>query len=202
MTRPQTPQVQTPDEYLARLPEEKRVALEELRQAIRESAPQTEECISYGLPSFRLNGRTFVSYGAAARRCAFYIGSTLQNFGDELKGYQTSKGTIRFSAGQPLPKSLVRRLVKERLREKGDKLFGVGRRRSRENKRAATSFSAPPKERRRSRHLFRPERRGGGALGCVLHGLPRVRITRVVSKTTGPKPIHAGSSSTRPARIP
>lgn len=99
--------------------EEKRAALENLRETIRETVPQAEECISYGLPSLRLNGRTFVSYGAAAKHCAFYAGATVQKFSDELSDYGTSKGTIRFSPEKPLPKSLIQRLLKERLKDEG-----------------------------------------------------------------------------------
>ena len=109
---------ETPDEYLAAVAEDKRAALENLRETIRETVPQAEECISYGLPSFRLNGKTFLSYGTAAKHSAFYAGATVQKFSDELKGYETSKGTIRFSSDQPLPKSLIRRLVKQRLKDR------------------------------------------------------------------------------------
>lgn len=108
---------ETPDEYLAVVDAEKRAALEKLRETIKETIPQAEECISYGLPSFRLNGKTFLSYGAAAKHCAFYAGSTVQKFSVALQDYQTSKGTIRFSPGEPLPKSLVRQVVKQRLKD-------------------------------------------------------------------------------------
>ena len=65
----------TPDEYLAALSAQKRAALEQLRQAIKAAAPKAEECISYGLPAFRLKGKFLLAYGAAARHCAFYPGS-------------------------------------------------------------------------------------------------------------------------------
>lgn len=71
---------QTPDEYLAAVNETKRAALERLRQTMREAIPQAQKCISYGLPSLRLNGKTIVSYGAAATHCAFYAGATVQKF--------------------------------------------------------------------------------------------------------------------------
>jgi uncharacterized protein YdhG (YjbR/CyaY superfamily) len=108
----------TIDEYFAPLSSEKRAALEKLRTAIRSAAPNAEECISYDVPGFRLGGRLLVSFGAATNHCAFYAGAfPIQAHKDELKTYDTSKGTIRFQAGSPLPATLVRKLVKTRIVE-------------------------------------------------------------------------------------
>ncbi|HEX6368909.1 MAG TPA: DUF1801 domain-containing protein [Longimicrobium sp.] len=108
----------SPDEYLAALPDDKRSALEQLRRTIRAAAPRAEECISYSLPAFRQNG-PLVGYGATAKHCAFYLmsGSTVEAHRDDLAGYDTSKGTIRFAADQPLPDALVHRLVQARIAE-------------------------------------------------------------------------------------
>ena len=78
-----------------------------------------EECISYHLPAFRLDGKLLVAFGAAAHHCAFYpmSGTTVEAHRDELKHYDTSKGTIRFQADRPLPAALVRKLVKARIAE-------------------------------------------------------------------------------------
>src|SRR6266581_7999805 len=100
---------QTIDEYLAPLSNEKRAALEKLRRAIKSAAPKAEECISYGVPAFRLDGKLLVAYGAAANHCAFYPGSVVQALKDELEDYDTSKGTVRFPANRPLPLPLVRK---------------------------------------------------------------------------------------------
>jgi uncharacterized protein YdhG (YjbR/CyaY superfamily) len=109
---------QTIDEYLAPLSNEKRAALEKLRKDIKSAAPKAEECISYQVPGFRLFGRLLVSFGAAANHCAFYPGAyPIEAHKDELKGYSTSKGTIRFPADKPLPPTLVRKLVKSRIAE-------------------------------------------------------------------------------------
>jgi uncharacterized protein YdhG (YjbR/CyaY superfamily) len=102
-------------EYLATVTPEKRAALEKLRGDIKAAAPQAEECISYGIPGFRLNGRYLVGLGAATGHCAFYLGSTLQGFEGALKSYDTSKGTIRFQPDRPLPTALVRKMVKARI---------------------------------------------------------------------------------------
>ena len=106
----------TIDEYLAALSDDKRAALEKLRKTIRAAAPKAEECISYQLAAFRQNGM-LVAFGATANHCAFYLmsSSTVEAHKDELKSYDTSKGTIRFQADKPLPVALVRKLVKARI---------------------------------------------------------------------------------------
>jgi uncharacterized protein YdhG (YjbR/CyaY superfamily) len=109
----------TIDEYLAALSNDKREALERLRKTIRAEAPRAEECISYQLPAFRLDGKSLVAFGAATNHCAFYTmsGTTVEAHKKELKDYSTSKGTIRFHPSKPLPASLVRKLVKARIAE-------------------------------------------------------------------------------------
>jgi uncharacterized protein YdhG (YjbR/CyaY superfamily) len=109
----------TIDDYLASVSESQRAALQKLRKTIQATAPQAEECISYGLAAFRLNGKPLVGFGAGANHCAFYPmnGSTVAEFKDDLKDYDTSKGTIRFPANNPLPAGLVRKLVKARVKE-------------------------------------------------------------------------------------
>src|SRR2546429_6785598 len=85
---------QTIDEFLAPLSKEKRTALEKLRRAIKSAAPKAEECISYGVPAFRLGGRFLVAFGAAAKHCSFYPGANpIKVHKNELQAYNTSKGT-------------------------------------------------------------------------------------------------------------
>jgi uncharacterized protein YdhG (YjbR/CyaY superfamily) len=107
----------TIEEYLAALSSDKRAALERLRKTIRAAAPGAEECISYQLPAFRLNGRVLVAFGAATNHCAFYPGAVAEAHKRELKGYDTSRGTIRFQADNPLPATVVRKLVRARIAE-------------------------------------------------------------------------------------
>jgi uncharacterized protein YdhG (YjbR/CyaY superfamily) len=113
----------TIDEYLANLKPGHRKTLQKLRQTIQTAAPSAEECISYGIPAFRLNRHLLVFFGAWANHCALYPGSatTLQNFRNELRNFQTSKGTIRFSPDKPLPVALVKKLVKTRIEENHDR---------------------------------------------------------------------------------
>jgi len=109
----------TIDEYLAGVNTDRRSALQKIREAIRAAAPKAEECISYGIPAFRMNGRSLVFFGAWANHCAFYPGSsaTLKKFRKELRDFQTSKGTLRFSPDKPVPVALVKKLVKARIAE-------------------------------------------------------------------------------------
>jgi uncharacterized protein YdhG (YjbR/CyaY superfamily) len=111
----------TIDEYLASVNADHRDALEKLRQTIHAAAPKAEECISYGIPAFRLNGRSLVFFGAWANHCSFYPGNsvTLKKFRRSLTGFQIRKGTIRFSPDNPLPRALVKKLVKVRMADIG-----------------------------------------------------------------------------------
>jgi uncharacterized protein YdhG (YjbR/CyaY superfamily) len=113
------PVVQSIDEYIARLSDDKRTALERLRRAIRAAAPKAEECISYQMPAFRLDGKVLVLFAATAGHCSFYPGSgtAVEAHRDELKDYGVSKGTIRFQPERPLPAGLVRKLVRYRIAE-------------------------------------------------------------------------------------
>ena len=109
----------TIDAYLAAVPDDKRRALEKLRAQIRAAAPDATEGISYGLPTFRLDGRYLLSIGAAAAHCSIYGVSDKDATGarlPELEDFESSgRGTIRFRADKPLPVALVNKLVKARV---------------------------------------------------------------------------------------
>lgn len=113
----------TIDEYLAPLSKDKRDALQKLRTTIKSVAPKAEECISYSLPAFRLNGRMLVAFGARANHCAFYpmSAATVTAHKSELRKYVTSMGTIRFHPADPLPAALVKKVVKARIAENAAK---------------------------------------------------------------------------------
>jgi uncharacterized protein YdhG (YjbR/CyaY superfamily) len=109
----------TVDGYLRTLSADKRAALQKLRKAIHAAAPRAEECISYQIPAFRLDGRMLVWFGAASQHCSFFPGAhPIAALKQDLKAYKTSKGTIRFPPGKPLPAALVRKLIKARLAER------------------------------------------------------------------------------------
>jgi uncharacterized protein YdhG (YjbR/CyaY superfamily) len=113
------PRPKTIDDYLSRLSADKRAALQKLRKAIRAAAPNAVECISYSLPAFRHEGKVMVWFGAATNHCSFYPGAyPLKTLKNELKAYDTSKGTLRFPANRPLSATLVRKLIKARIAER------------------------------------------------------------------------------------
>ena len=110
----------TIDEYLAGIADpDQREALESLRRTIRAAVPDAVEGFSYGMPAFLLDGKAFAGFTAAAKHCSYFpmSGKTVDTLKKELKGFDTSKGTIRFSPDKPLPRALVRKLIKARLAE-------------------------------------------------------------------------------------
>ncbi|HKT08745.1 MAG TPA: DUF1801 domain-containing protein [Gemmatimonadaceae bacterium] len=109
----------TIDEYLSRLTAAQRAVLSHLRTVIRAAAPDAEECISYDMPTYRLDGRMLLSFAAATKHCALHIGAhPLAVHARELERYDTTKGAVRFPPSQPLPDALVRKLVKTRIAER------------------------------------------------------------------------------------
>jgi uncharacterized protein YdhG (YjbR/CyaY superfamily) len=109
----------TIDEYLARVNPGQRRLLEKLRQTVHAAAPGAEEYIGYGLAGFKFKGRPLVYFGAWKSHCALYAASpTVQKkFQEALRGFEVSKGTIRFTPDKPLPWTLVKKLVNARIAE-------------------------------------------------------------------------------------
>ena len=106
------------DDYLSRVPEVSRAALEKLRRTIKAIVPDAVEVISYQIPTFKYQGRMLVSYAAFQEHCSFFPGPRpIEAHQNELKSYHTSKGTIRFPTSKPLPAALVKKLVKTRIEE-------------------------------------------------------------------------------------
>jgi uncharacterized protein YdhG (YjbR/CyaY superfamily) len=107
----------TIDEYVAHFPKATRDFLEELRRVIRESAPEAEETISYGMPAFTHNG-ILVYFAAWKNHIGFYpTALRIEAFEKELSPYKYSKGAIQFPLDEPIPFDLVKKIVKHRLQE-------------------------------------------------------------------------------------
>ena len=155
----------TIDEYLSRVSDDKRSALQRLRETILRVIPMAEECISYQMPAFRYDGRVLVYFGAAANHCAFYPGGMVKNFKDELDGYETSKGTIRFQPERPLPASLVHRIVKARLAQNAARASKAKQAKPKQAKpkrtkpKQAKANQAKPKRTKQTRKLKPPKAR-------------------------------------------
>ena len=107
------------DGFLAGLPADQRAALQRLREQIRRAAPEATEAIAYGVPAFKLDGRPFVSFGAAKGHCSFYVQSpaVIEAHAAELGAYRLTKGSIGFQPDQELPDELVTKLVRARIAE-------------------------------------------------------------------------------------
>jgi uncharacterized protein YdhG (YjbR/CyaY superfamily) len=107
------------DEYLAALDEPKRGTLEQLRRTILEIVPDAEQCISYDMPAFKIDGKAVAGFAAFKHHLSYFphSGSVLPELADELDGYTTTKGPLRFPVDVPLPKPLVEKLIAVRRRQ-------------------------------------------------------------------------------------
>jgi uncharacterized protein YdhG (YjbR/CyaY superfamily) len=117
------------DEYIATFPKNVQMVLQQIRQAVKDAAPEAEETISYNMPAFKLNGN-LVWFGAFKNHIGFYPRkSAIEEFKEKLKGYEVSKvrGTVKFPLDKPIPLELIRGIVKfrvkENLKEKDDRKY-------------------------------------------------------------------------------
>ena len=114
-------QYKTMDEYIVQFPKNVRDVLEELRQVIKEVAPNAEETIDYGIPTFKFNGN-LVHFAAFKNHIGFYpTPSGIEAFKKELTTFKQSKGTVQFPLDKPIPFDLVNRIVKFRVKANASK---------------------------------------------------------------------------------
>jgi uncharacterized protein YdhG (YjbR/CyaY superfamily) len=118
-TAKKPPAPATIDEYLAKLPDVQREALEEIRGTIRSAAPDATESINYGVPFYKYKGKALISFGAAKKHLAIYGSNPtfVKQYEQELAGFDRSPGTIRFTPENPIPADLVVKAVQIRIEE-------------------------------------------------------------------------------------
>ena len=112
------------DEYIERFPQSIQVILQKIRLTIKRAAPDAKEAISYQIPTFKLGGN-LVHFAAFAKHISFFpTSSGIATFKKELEVYETSKGTVRFPIGKPIPYELISKITRFRVKdviEKGKK---------------------------------------------------------------------------------
>lgn len=107
------------DEYIATFGEPQRTTLLAIRELIRNTIPEAQEVIAYGVPTFTWNGKHLVGYAGTRHACSLYLMSStvLMDHDEAIRPYRASKGTLHFKPGEPLPAALIRRLIFARLAE-------------------------------------------------------------------------------------
>ncbi|MGO9874599.1 MAG: iron chaperone [Acidimicrobiia bacterium] len=107
------------DAYLASLDEPKRTTLSELRHAILRVLPDAEQGISYGVPAFKVEGKTVAGFAAFKNHLSYlpHSGSVFPELSQELADYSKSTGALRFEIDRPLPQELVEKLIAVRVRQ-------------------------------------------------------------------------------------
>jgi len=113
------PPISTIDDYLATVSGDRRRALDALRKTIRSIVPKAEECISYRIPAFRLDGAIVAGFCATTKGCSYFpfSGSTLRTLAADVQAYGQTKSALHFHPDEPLPVPLVRKLIKARIAE-------------------------------------------------------------------------------------
>jgi uncharacterized protein YdhG (YjbR/CyaY superfamily) len=107
------------DRYLRALDEPARATLSELRETIVAIVPQAEQCISYGMPAFRLRGKTIAGFAAFKSHLSYlpHSGAVIAALAEETEGYTSTKGSLHFAVDEPLPRKLVQQLLDARMSE-------------------------------------------------------------------------------------
>lgn len=106
------------DKYIEKFPKDIQKILEKVRKTVRKSAPKAEETISYGIPTFDLNGKHLVHFAAFKKHIGFYpTPAGIEQFQKELSVYKGAKGSVQFPLDKPVPFDLISRIVKFRAKE-------------------------------------------------------------------------------------
>src|ERR1700693_5518894 len=107
------------DEYLGNLDEPKRATLAQMRDTIVAIVPDAEQCISYGMPAFKVQGKTIAGLAAFKSHLSYlpHSGSVIPQLAKETEGYTKTKGSLHFPVDKPLPRKLVKKLLDARMAE-------------------------------------------------------------------------------------
>lgn len=107
------------DTYLATVPPDHRIVLERIRAFVKRSYPSAEECLYYGMPAFRLNGKAFIAFRSSKAHCSIHplSATVVEKMSSELASFSVSSGTIRFTPQRQLSESLLRKVLKCRAQE-------------------------------------------------------------------------------------
>ncbi|MBE7434302.1 MAG: DUF1801 domain-containing protein [Anaerolineales bacterium] len=106
------------DEFISNYPPEVQTILQRIRSVIHKSAPGAEEAMSYGIPSFKLNGKNLVHFSAFKEHIGFYpTPSGIAKFKKELSAYEGAKGSVKFPLNKPIPYALIGKITQYRVKE-------------------------------------------------------------------------------------
>lgn len=108
------------DEYISGFPDNVKEILQKIRNLISQAAPEAEETINYGIPTFKLNGN-LVHFAAYKTHIGFYpTPSGIEKFKDELSAYESAKGSVKFLLKNPIPYDLIKKIIEYRVKESID----------------------------------------------------------------------------------
>lgn len=106
------------NEYIKTFPPLVQKVLRKIRSEIKDMVPEAEESISYGMPTFKLNGKNLVHFAGWEKHIGFYpTPNGIEDFKKELAKYKGAKGSVQFSLSEPIPYALIKKIVKFRVKE-------------------------------------------------------------------------------------
>ena len=106
------------DDFIAKYPQDVQAILQKIRAVIHKSAPKAEEAMSYGIPTFKLNGKNLVHFSAFKEHIGFYPTPTgIEKFKTELSAYESAKGSVKFPLNKPIPYTLIGKITQFRVKE-------------------------------------------------------------------------------------
>lgn len=107
------------DEYISGFPADTQNILQQIREVIKTTIPQAEEAISYGMPTFKLNGQYLIYFAGYKKHIGMYpVPGNNETFKKDFSSYKTSgKGAIQFPLDKPMPITLIKKIVKFRIAE-------------------------------------------------------------------------------------